>query len=139
VALAGGCEEVLVPEMDINLDEMCREIQEGNTKGKVSWIIIVAEGKAKAHNIADIITKKTGLETRIAVLGHIQRGGCPTAIDRLLGARLGNYAVNVLRNGISDHCVCLKDDKLLTIPLNEAIQPKEINVDRYYRLIKILT
>ena len=139
VALAGGCEEVLVPEMDVNLNGMCKEIQEGNEKGKVSWIVIVAEGKAKAHDIADIITDKTGLETRVAVLGHIQRGGRPTAMDRLLGARLGNYAVNILKDGVTDHCVNFKDDKLSTIPLSVAIQPKEIDVDSYYRLIKILT
>lgn len=139
VALAGGCEEVLIPEMEMDLDVISKEIQVGNKKGKVSWIIIVAEGKAKAHDIADIITDKTSLETRVAVLGHIQRGGRPTAIDRLLGARLGNYAVDVLKDGLTDHCVNFKDDKLYTIPLSIAIQPKEIDVDSYYRLIKILT
>ncbi len=139
VALAGGCEEVLVPEMDVDLDGMCKEIQQGNEKGKISWIIIVAEGKAKAHDIADVITKKTDLETRVAVLGHIQRGGKPTATDRLVGARLGNYAVNVLRDGVKDHCVSFKEDKLFTIPLSVAIKPKKIDVDSYYRLIKILT
>ena len=139
VALAGGCEEVLVPEKEIDLDIMCKEIQEGNKKGKVSWIIVIAEGKAKAHDIANIIKEKTGLETRVAVLGHIQRGGRPTATDRLLGARLGNYAIDVLKDGVTDHCVSIKDGKLITIPLSVAIQPKEIDVDTYYRLIKILT
>ena len=139
VALAGGCEEVLVPEMDVNIDSICNEIQEGNKIGKVSWIVIVAEGKAKAHDIARSINDKTGLETRVAVLGHIQRGGRPTARDRLLGARLGNYAVDVLKDGLTDHLVYFKNNKLLTIPLNVAIQPKELDVDSYYRLIKILT
>ncbi len=139
VALAGGCEEVLVPEKEINIDLMCNEIQDGNKKGKHSWIIIVAEGKAKAQDIANIITDKTGLETRIAVLGHIQRGGRPTATDRLLACHLGNYAVNTLLNGVTDHCVGLKDCQLITIPLKIAIQPKKIEVDKYYRLIKILT
>ena len=139
IALAGGCEEVLVPEKDINIDFMCNEIQEGNKKGKISWIIIVAEGKAKAQDIADIITNKTGLETRVVVLGHIQRGGRPMAKDRLLGCRLGNYAVNCLLKGVTDHCIGLKDDELIKIPLYIAIQPKKIDVDRYYRLIKILT
>jgi 6-phosphofructokinase 1 len=139
VALAGGCEEVLVPEMDVDLDLMCNEIKEGNQSGKVSWIVIVAEGKAKAHNIGNIIKEKTGLETRVAVLGHIQRGGSPTARDRLFGARLGNYAVEVLKDGMTDHCVYYKDNKLFTIPLNVAIKPKELDVNNYYRLIKILT
>lgn len=139
VALAGGCEEVLVPEMNMDLDLICNEIKDGNKKGKVSWIIIVAEGKAKGQDIALHITKKTNLETRVAVLGHIQRGGRPTAIDRILAARLGNFAVNVLRDGGTDQCVSLKDTKLYTIPLNIAIQPKEIDVNSYYKLIKILT
>jgi 6-phosphofructokinase 1 len=139
VALAGGCEEVLIPEMDMNLDVISNEIQGGNKRGKVSWIIIVAEGKARGQDIADFITKKTNLETRVAVLGHIQRGGRPTGIDRLLGARLGNYAVEVLKDGLTDHCINYKDGNLLTIPLSEAIKPKEIDVKSYYRLIKILT
>jgi len=138
VGLAGGCEEVLVPELDSNIDVMCNEIQEGNRKGKVSWIIIIAEGKAKAHNIAEIINNKTGLETRVAVLGHIQRGGRPTSTDRILGARLGNYAVEVLKKGVSNQCVYLKNDVLDTIPLEIAIQSKQINVEDLYRLIKIL-
>ena len=139
LALAGGCEEVVVPEMDFNMDEACEEIQKGNTNGKVSWIIIVAEGKAKARDIAGLISEKTGLETRIAVLGHIQRGGRPTAIDRILAARLGNHAVNTLTNGKSDVCVSLKNEELTTVPLNVAIQKKEFDVKNYYKLIKILT
>jgi len=139
VALAGGCEEVLVPEMNVNLDTVCKEIEDGNKKGKASWIIIVAEGKARAQDIADVITEKTGLETRVVVLGHIQRGGRPTATDRLLGSRLGNYAVEALRNGLTDHCVSIKDDKLVTIPLSVAIQHKKFDVDSYYKLIRVLT
>lgn len=139
LALAGGCEEVLIPEMEFNIDRICEEIQRGNEKGKVSWIIIVAEGKAKAHDISGIITEKTGLETRVAVLGHIQRGGCPTAIDRIMAARLGNYAVKILTEGGTDLCVSLKDDKPVTVPLNVAIQSKELDVYNYYKIIKILT
>ena len=139
VALAGGCEEVLIPEMDSNIESTCEEIQASYNKGKVSWIVVVAEGKAKAQDIANTITKRTGLETRVAVLGHIQRGGRPTAIDRILAARLGSYAVDVLRSGVTDQCVSLKNDILTTIPLGVAIQPKDINIDSYYKLIKILT
>ncbi|MBN1271087.1 MAG: 6-phosphofructokinase [Candidatus Aminicenantes bacterium] len=139
VALAGGCEEVLVPEMDVDIDKMCDEIAEGNRKGKVSWIVIVAEGRAKAADIAEEIRKKTGLETRIAVLGHIQRGGRPSARDRILGARLGNYALELLRNGETDKCVFLSENKLASIPLEMAVQPKKIDVEPFYRLIKILT
>jgi 6-phosphofructokinase 1 len=125
--------------MEMDMDVICKEIQEGNSRGKVSWIIIVAEGKAKAQNVADIITKNTGFETRVAVLGHIQRGGRPTATDRLLAAKLGNYAVECLKDGMTNHCVTIKNEKFTEIPLNVAIQQKEIDISNYYRLIKILT
>ncbi|DAC72035.1 MAG TPA: ATP-dependent 6-phosphofructokinase [Thermoplasmata archaeon] len=139
VALAGGCEEVLFPEKKFTIEAMCTEIQQGNVKGKSSWIIIVAEGKAKAHDVARIITKKTGFETRVAVLGHIQRGGHPTAVDRILASQLGSYAVKVLRDDQTDLCVSMKNDKFITIPLSVAIQPKRFKVAETYKLIKLLT
>jgi len=139
VALAGGCEEVLLPEKEFTIEAMCTEIQQGNLKGKSSWIIIVAEGRAKAHDVAHSITKKTGFETRVAVLGHIQRGGHPTAVDRILASQLGNYAIKALRDGQTDVCVTMKNDKLVTIPLSVAIQPKKIKVSESYKLIKLLT
>ncbi len=139
VALAGGCEEVLIPEKDFDKEKLCEEISAGNVKGKISWIVIVAEGKAKADEIAKTIIEITGLETRVVVLGYIQRGGSPTAVDRILAARLGSYAVEVLKRGETDKCVCLKDGRLDTVPLEIAIQPKQTEIEAYYRLIKILT
>jgi len=139
VALAGGCEEVLIPEKDFDKKKMCEEISEGNIKGKISWIVIVAEGKAKADDIAKTIIEGTGLETRVVVLGYIQRGGSPTAFDRIMASRLGSYAVEVLMRGETDKCVCLKDNQLDTVPLEIAIQPKQLEIEPYYRLIKILT
>ncbi len=139
VALAGGCEEVLLPERASNMDRMVKEIEEGNKKGKASWIIVVAEGKAHAHHIASLITKKTGYETRVAVLGHIQRGGRPTVVDRILGARLGNAAVEELRHGTTDVCVGLRNDALVTVPLAVAMKPKKIDVSNPYKLLKILS
>jgi 6-phosphofructokinase 1 len=139
VALAGGCEEVIIPEREMDMDVFLEEISAGRKKGKISWIVIVAEGKAKAQDVAETIIKKTGFETRVAVLGYIQRGGSPTAVDRILAARLGSFAVEVLRRGESDKCVCLNENKLSTIPLEIATQPKQIEIENYYRLIKILT
>ena len=139
VALAGGCEEVLVPEREMDMNTVLEEISTGHNRGKISWIIIVAEGRAKASDVARMILEKTGYETRVAVLGYIQRGGSPTAQDRILAARLGSFAVEVLKDGQSDKCVCMKDNRLSTIPLETAIQPKKLDIDRDYRLIKILT
>ena len=138
-ALAGGCEEVIIPEREIDFEKMCNQIIDGNKKGKASWIIVVAEGKAKAHDIGSYITNKTDLETRVTVLGHIQRGGSPTATDRILASKLGNHAVNILKEGASDHCVSIKNNELFSIPLDQAIQPKEIEFNSNYNLIKVLT
>jgi 6-phosphofructokinase 1 len=139
VALAGGCEEVLIPEKEIAMEKICADIVEGSRQGKISWIVIVAEGSAKGSDVADTILKETGLETRLSVLGYIQRGGVPTAFDRLLAARLGSHAVELLKEGQTDICVSLKDNRFNTIPLEIATQPKKIDYGRDYRLIKILT
>jgi 6-phosphofructokinase 1 len=139
VALAGGCEEVLIPEKDMDMEKICGEIIEGNRKGKKSWIILVAEGKTKGSTVAETIIQKTGLETRLTVLGYIQRGGVPTAFDRIMAARLGSYAVEILKDGRTDMCVSLEGDKPITVPLEYAIQPKIIDYEQDYRLLKILT
>jgi 6-phosphofructokinase 1 len=139
VALAGGCEEVLIPEKDMDMEKICEEIIEGSRKGKKSWIVIVAEGKSKGNIVAETIIQKTGLETRLTVLGYIQRGGVPTAFDRIMAARLGSYAVEILKDGQTDKCVSLKSDKLIAVPLDHVIQHKMIDYEQDYRLLKILT
>jgi 6-phosphofructokinase 1 len=139
VGLASGCEEVLLPERDHDIVAICKEIKEGYDRGKMSWIIVVAEGKAKAPAIAETINQITGLETRMAVLGHIQRGGRPTAFDRILAARLGFQAVKVLTEGGTDLCVNYNDGAPGNIPLSDAIRKKKMDIEDRYRLIKILT
>ncbi|UCE41786.1 MAG: 6-phosphofructokinase [Candidatus Aminicenantes bacterium] len=139
VALAGGCEEVLIPERETAMEKICADIVEGSLQGKISWIVIVAEGSAKGSDVADTIVKETGLETRLSVLGYIQRGGIPTAFDRILAARLGSHAVELLKEGQTGVCVSLKENRFTTVPLETAIQPKKIDSERDYRLIKILT
>jgi len=139
VALSGGCEEVLLPEKEFSMASISEEIASGNARGKVSWIIIVAEGVAKAEDVAKAISTNTGLETRIAVLGHIQRGGRPTALDRILAARLGHQAVEALIAGQSDICVNIRNGRPELIPLVTAIQPKIMDMSEDYHLLKVLS
>jgi 6-phosphofructokinase 1 len=139
VALAGGCEDVILPEQDFSLEEICEEIKAGNAQGKVSWIVIVAEGKARAQGVGEAISQKTGLETRIAVLGHIQRGGRPTAFDRILAAKLGKAATDSLLTGESDKCVSLKDDRIELVPLEVATHHKRLKFEDEYQLLKLLS
>lgn len=139
VALAGGCEDVIIPELKLDLEKMCHSIVEGNLRGKISWIIVVAEGAAKATDIANKITEITSLETRPVVLGHIQRGGRPTAASRNLALRLGQAAVDCLLEGKQNKVVGLHDDEVVEIDLAVATQKKELRVDKLYNLVRILT
>ena len=139
VALAGGAEEVLVPELSYDLEAMCHDIYEGSRKGKNSWIIIVAEGAAKADEVAEKITEITGLETRVVVLGHIQRGGNPTAQDRILAARLGAAAVDLILNGEFGKAVGVRDGEINVVDLHVAVKQKKPAVEPFYQLIRILT
>jgi len=139
VALSGGCEDVIIPERKFDLEAMCHNIVEGNIRGKISWIIVVAEGAAKAEDIAKKINEITSLETRAVTLGHIQRGGRPTAFSRTLALTLGQAAVDCLLKGETDKAVGMRKGEIVTVDLEFAIKKKELEVDRLYNLIKILT
>ena len=139
VALAGGCEDVIIPERKFDCQEMCHRIVEGNIRGKASWIIVVAEGAGRAEEIARKITEITTLETRPAVLGHIQRGGRPTATSREMALRLGYEAVMRLIGGEHDKAVGLYKGEIVCIELEKAIKKKEWGIESIHNLIKILT
>ena len=139
VALAGGCEDAIIPERKFNLEVMCHDIVHGNIRGKISWIIVVAEGAGSAEEIAKKITDMTTLETRAVVLGHVQRGGRPTATSRDLALRLGQEAVDCLLRGEKDKAVGICCSKITTIDFEVAIQKKELKFENWYNLIKKLT
>lgn len=139
VALGGGCEDVIIPEMKLDLNRICHEIVEGNLKGKISWILVVAEGAGKAEDIAKKINEITSLETRAVVLGHVQRGGRPTAFSRDLALKLGQTAVENLINGQADKAVALHCGKIEVIDLEVATKKKELRVQEWYNLIKALS
>jgi 6-phosphofructokinase 1 len=139
VALSGGAEDVLIPEQKFDLDAMCSDIAAGKKIGKHSWIIVVAEGAAKAPDVAAHITKNTGFETRVVILGHIQRGGSPLPPDRITGTRLGAAAVDLLIKGASDKAAGIVADEVNVVDLAYAISKKELKIEALYRLIRILT
>lgn len=139
VALAGGCENVIIPEKKCDLEAICHDIVNGNLRGKISWIVVVAEGAGSAVDIAKKITEITSLETRPIVLGHIQRGGRPTAASRTLAILLGQAAVDCLLRGEEDKAVGMCAGKIVTIDLELAIRKKELDVDNLYNLMKVLT
>ncbi len=139
VGLASGCEDVLIPERKFDVQKMCHDMVEGNLRGKISWIVIVAEGASKAEDIAQQITDLTSLETKVAVFGHIQRGGSPTAKDRNLASILGAEAVNLLFQGQSCKAVGVISEDINIVDLEFAVTKKELKTDNVYQLIRVLT
>lgn len=139
VALGAGAEDCIIPEIKFDINKMCKDIKEGNRKGKASWIIIVAEGAANAVDVGKKISKITGLENRVAVLGYIQRGGVPTAPDRILAIRLGAAAVDLLTKDKTDKAVGILGGRINVVDLEEASKKRDIEVDALYRLIRIVT
>lgn len=139
VAVAAGAEDVIIPEQIFDYEGMYSEIMSGNKKGKITWIVIVAEGAAKAQTVAETITKATGLETRCVVLGHVQRGGTPSGQDRILATRLGAAAVDLLLNGIYGKAVGVVQDEINVIDLADAKKRQFTHLDDHYQLLKILT
>lgn len=138
-AMAGGAEQVLIPEVKFDVPAICSEITEGYIRGKASWIIVVAEGAIKADDLADQINRMTDLETRVVVLGHIQRGGSPSAEDRILGGKLGSAAVDALTKGLSGKAVGVKCDKINIVDLEEAVRPVVFETADDLGLLKLLT
>jgi 6-phosphofructokinase 1 len=126
--LAGGAEAVLIPEVPYSLLEVCADMKRAAEKGKLSSIIIVAEGAARAHDIKDFIQKNTGFEARTLILGHMQRGGSPTAFDRVLGLRLGAFAANRLISGYRGEMVGVDGGTLVSHPLGYVLST-ERNID----------
>jgi 6-phosphofructokinase 1 len=153
--IAGGADVILIPEIPIDLDEVCRIIKQRHARGKTFSIVVVAEGAqfkdgtivtqeqkldAFGHvrlggigeNLAELVEKRTGFETRVSVFGHIQRGGSPTAFDRVLGTRFGVKAVELIINKKFGQMVALSGNKIIDVPLEEAVKTlKTVDMELY--------
>lgn len=153
--MAGGADIILIPELPIDIEEVCILIKKRHDRGKTFSIVVVAEGaKFKAGTVVlqeqkldefghvrlggigeilgQEIEKKTGFETRVTVLGHIQRGGSPTAFDRILGTRFGVKAVELVKSKQFGRMVALAGQKIIDVPLEEAVRElKTVDMELY--------
>ncbi|CAM5202103.1 ATP-dependent 6-phosphofructokinase OS=Ureibacillus acetophenoni OX=614649 GN=pfkA PE=3 SV=1 [Ureibacillus acetophenoni] len=118
--LAAGAESILIPEEQYDIDDIIDRIKRGVARGKKHSIIIVAEGVMSGGELAKLLKEKAGIHTRVSVLGHIQRGGSPTARDRVLAGRLGARAVEILLEGASGRAVGIKNHQVIDYDLDEA-------------------
>lgn len=124
--LTGGAESILVPEVEYNLDEVCENILKNKRRGKMHHIILSAEGIGKPYEMGKYINEKTGVETKVTILGHIQRGGSPSFTDRLYACEMGNMAVELLKSGQSSLAIGINKGELKTTPIEEAVKMKRV-------------
>lgn len=120
-AVSCGVEAVLVPEVKWDKEEVYADIKKSVDAGKRHAILIVCELQTDVHQMAKELEALTGLETRATVLGHIQRGGTPSAVDRVLASRMGAYACELLHNGESGRCVGVKRGELVHYDIIDCI------------------
>ncbi len=122
--LADGAESIIIPEAFYEMDGIIERLIRGRNRGKKHSIIIVAEGVGSGMDFGNKIKEKTGFETRVTVLGHIQRGGSPTASDRVLASRLGAEAVDLLLKNKSGYAVGIKNNQIVSLEISEALAQK---------------
>ena len=140
VGIAGGAEDILIPETETNIEQLCIDIRNSFNRGKRCTTIIVAEGDEAggALRVAQQVGERLKLEYRICVLGHVQRGGSPTARDRILASKLGAAAVDALVNGKAGCMVGELKGEIAFTPLRETWEKRKELDSNLLRLIKVL-
>lgn len=130
--LAGGVEDILIPERKFDLDDVARKILQGRRRGKLHSIVLVAEGVGKSYEIAERLEALIHQEVRVTVLGYLQRGGTPSVTDRILGAQFGQRAVELLLENKFGRVVGIRDNKIIDQDLEEALnEPKRFDQAKY--------
>ncbi|HWC10249.1 MAG TPA: 6-phosphofructokinase [Acidimicrobiales bacterium] len=153
--IAGGAAEILVPEEEFDIDAVAERLQRRHDKGRFASLVVVAEGAKPregsmvtqsgevdqfgherlggiAYYVADEIERRTGFETRVTVLGHVQRGGTPTAYDRVLATRFGVAAIDAVHDGAFGEMVALHAGEIVRVPLADAVgRSKTVESDLY--------
>lgn len=131
--IAVGATSIIVPEVEYDIErDVIARIREFQKTGKKHFIVIVAEGVGGTAEIAKKIEAETGVESRATILGHVQRGGSPTARDRIMASQMGSRAVDLLTQGIGNRVVGIKDNKIVDFDIFEALKmTKTIDIKDY--------
>jgi 6-phosphofructokinase 1 len=136
--ISGGAEHILVPEAKFDIDDMCEELKAAYERGKRYSIVVVAEGAGSAIDIGKQVADKTGIDTRVSVLGHIQRGGSPSVEDRIKASMLGEKAALALLSGLSNVVFGFEAGKPVSIDLADAVGNTKTLDPELIRLAKVL-
>lgn len=138
--VGGGAEAVLIPEVEADVNRVCRKILQGAGRGKLNSIIINAEGSGvSSEELAKEIAEVTGRETRIVVLSYLQRGGVPTLDDRLLASQSGAKAIELIQNGIKNRAIGTVNGKIQAFEIEGALSEKPEFDHELYELIDVLS
>lgn len=119
--IGAGAEQIIIPEVDFSMKEVAAEIDAGRQRGKKHSIIVVAEGVMSGNDFAEKMWEYGDYHTRVTVLGHVQRGGSPSARDRVLASMFGFKAVELLENGKSGICIGVKGDEIVYSDITETL------------------
>lgn len=138
VGLAGGAEAILVPEIPFDPVQICERLKQGMARGKRSAIIVTAEGAAKAQEVATFVEMYLREEVRATVLGYTQRGGSPTATDRIYGARFGALAVELLLQGKSGMMTAVQGNQVVPVPLKASWEQPRVLDESLLKLNEVL-
>ncbi|MGY3766116.1 6-phosphofructokinase [Vagococcus vulneris] len=120
--VAGGADDIIIPEHDFDIESVANKVREGRDRGKKHCLIILAEGVMPGHEFADKLAEYGDFHSRVSVLGHIVRGGSPTARDRVLASKFGSYAVDLLKEGEGGLCVGLVENKMVATDIVKTLE-----------------
>lgn len=138
--IAGGAEYILIPEKPFDLDEIAKSIKKSKLRGKTSNMIVLAEGAGNRDEIVKYINEKAGVDIKITHLGHVQRGGSPTMADRILATRFAVKAVEtILEKDCVSSSVGVKGNKIITLPIAEALSQKKTFNEELYHSANVLS
>ena len=137
--LAGGAETIIVPERNYNIEDVCNKLKTTQKRGKRHSIIVIAEGVGNAQDLGKEIIAETGADLRVTILGHVQRGGSPSAFDRILASRMGVRAVELLLDGSSARVVGIRDNHIIDMDITEALKMTRPFDKGTYEMAKILS
>jgi 6-phosphofructokinase 1 len=137
--IAGGAEMILVPEKPLTIETICENLVNNYDEGKKSCIIVLAEGAGRAEVVAKEISARTKFEVKATVLGHIQRGGGPSMVDRILATRCGVHAVKLLNKGVGNRVVGIRSNEIIDMDIVEALSLKRKFNEELYHIAEIVS
>ena len=140
VGVAVGATAVLVPEHPYDFrSQVAEKIRHARLNGKTNFMIVVAEGAASAVDVGRQIQEELALDPRVTILGHIQRGGSPTAKDRVMATRMGYEAVRILAEGKTNRVICTKDDQIIDLDIDEGLSMKKTLNSEEFKVMTVMT